>query len=151
MRILAVACNVVLFGFTCLVLVTDGPPQGTGYTVFTLWSLSTLVLSSMVISHGGASDSWLVRQVTRRSLDEQKKNGNVTFPSTVTGGVAIIANIIFLGFICWALVDQYPHPDEEGFIAFIALMIFTPILNLVVLLGGRNKALHGQPTTMAPQ
>jgi hypothetical protein len=47
--------------------------------------------------------------------------------------VAIICNIVFFGFVCWALVDQYPHPEEDGVIAFAVLMVLTPILSLVVL------------------
>jgi hypothetical protein len=48
--------------------------------------------------------------------------------------VAIIFNFIFLGFVCWALIDQYPHPKEGGVIAMSVLMVLTPILNLAVLL-----------------
>jgi hypothetical protein len=41
---------------------------------------------------------------------------------------------VFFGFVCWALIDQYPHPKESGVIAMAVLMVMTPILNLVVLL-----------------
>jgi hypothetical protein len=34
---------------------------------------------------------------------------------------------------CWAVVDQYPHPEEDGVIAFTVLRVLTPILSLVVL------------------
>jgi hypothetical protein len=51
--------------------------------------------------------------------------------------VAVICNIVFFGFVCWALVDQYPHPKEGGVIAMVVLMVLTPILNLVVLLPKR--------------
>jgi hypothetical protein len=56
--------------------------------------------------------------------------------------VAIICNIVFLAHFCWAFVDQYPHPEEEGFIAFTVLMVLTPILNVVVLF--RSKAGDGR-------
>ena len=55
MKIVAVILNIVLFGFTCLVLVTDGPPQEASYIVFTVWWLMTLILSAVVISRSGAS------------------------------------------------------------------------------------------------
>jgi hypothetical protein len=48
--------------------------------------------------------------------------------------VAIICNIVLLGFVCWALVDQYLHPKEDGVVAFAVLMGSTPILSLVALL-----------------
>ena len=73
MKIVAVICNIVLFGFTCLVLVVDGLPKGTSYIVFTLWSLLTLILSSVVISRSGASDGWLGLHMKRKPLEEQRK------------------------------------------------------------------------------
>jgi hypothetical protein len=48
--------------------------------------------------------------------------------------IAITFNIVFFGFVCRAIIDQYPHPKEEGIIAFTILMVLTPVLNLVVLL-----------------
>jgi hypothetical protein len=56
MKIAAVVCNIVLFGFTCLVLLADGLPKGASYIVITLWLLLTLILTSVVISRSGASD-----------------------------------------------------------------------------------------------
>jgi hypothetical protein len=47
--------------------------------------------------------------------------------------VAVICNIVLLAFTCWAFVDQYPHPEEDGLIAFTVLMVLTPILSLAVL------------------
>lgn len=107
MKIAAVICNIILFGFICLVLVSEGPSKEAIYTVFTIWWLLTLIISAVVISRSGAS--------------------------RIIRDVAIICNIVFLGFIGWALVDQYPHPNEPGFIPFVILMVLTPILNLVVL------------------
>ena len=40
------------------------------------------------------------------------------------------------------LVSQYPHPEEGGVIAFAVLMVLTPILNLVVLYGGRKRKME---------
>ena len=133
MKIVAVICNIVLFAFTCLVLVTDGPPKGASYILFTLWLLLTLILSSVVISRSGARDSWLGLQMKRKALEEQEKAVDLSSTSTVMSVVAIICNIILLGFTCWAFVDQYPHPEEDGVIAFAVLMVLTPILSLVVL------------------
>ena len=59
MKILAFTCNIILFIFTCLVLVTDGLPREAIYIVFTLWTLSTLILSAVVILRIGASEGWL--------------------------------------------------------------------------------------------
>ena len=108
MRTVALICNVALFVFSCVVLVIDGPPRGASYIVFTLWSLLTPILSSVAISRSEAS-------------------------TTLRIG-AILCNVVLVGFVCWALVDQYPHPEEDGVIAFTMLMVLTPILSLVALL-----------------
>lgn len=133
MKIAAVICNIVLFLFTCFVLVTDGPPKGASYIVFTLWSQLTRILSAVVISRIGASDGWLGLRMKRKSSEEQKKTDDLSSKITITRVVAIVFNIVSVGFVCWALVDQYPHPEEAGVIEFAVLMVLTPILSLVVL------------------
>lgn len=142
MKIMAVICNIVLFGFTCLVLLVDGLPKAVSYIVFTLWLLLTLILSSVVISRSGASDGWLGHPMKRKASEEQKKIDDLSSMNTVMRFVAIICNIVLLGFTCWAFVDQYPHPEEEGLIAFTVLMVLTPILSLVALFrsgGGKGQ------------
>jgi len=47
--------------------------------------------------------------------------------------VVCICNIVSFGFACWAIIDQYPHPDESGVIALEVLMVLTPILSVVAL------------------
>jgi hypothetical protein len=117
MRIAALTCNILLLGFTGVVLLVDGPPRAARYIVFTLWTLSTLILSAVVMARGGAA---------------------------TTKVVAIVGNIILMGFVGWAFVDQYPHPEEDGFIAFVVLMVLTPLLSLAVLARERFAA-HGGP------
>jgi hypothetical protein len=56
--------------------------------------------------------------------------------SAVTRSVAAVCNVVLLGFVYWAFVDQYPHPEEDGLVAFVVVMMVTPILSLVVLLRG---------------
>lgn len=116
-----------------LVLLVDGPPKGASYIVFTLWSLLTLILSSVVISRSGVSDGWLGLPMMRKASEEQKKTDDLSSTSTVMRVVAIIGNLVLSGFICWAFVDQYPHPEEDGLIAFAVLMVLTPILSMAVL------------------
>ncbi len=49
------------------------------------------------------------------------------------------ANVILLASLACAFVDQYPHPDESGFMAFVVVAAATPLLSAVVLfLGGRT-------------
>lgn len=107
MKILAVIFNIVLIGFTCLVLVTDGPPQGAAYVVLTLLTLLIPLFTAVVLFSS--------------SMGSMMKT------------VMIIVNIVLLGLSCWAIMSQYPHPGEEGVIAFTVILVLTPILNLLSL------------------
>ena len=49
MKIITIIINFVLFGFTCLVLLTDGLPKEVTYIVFTFLTLFIPVLSIIVI------------------------------------------------------------------------------------------------------
>jgi hypothetical protein len=140
MKILAIICNIILFGFICLVLVTDGLSGDIIYIVLNLWWMLTLIFNIVVLFRSGANDGWLNLQIKRKSMEGQKKNGELSLTSSVLRIVAIICNIIFIGFACWAFIDQYPHPKEYGLIAFAVLMILTPILSLVAfsLTGSRR-------------
>ena len=136
MRVAAVICNIVLFAFICLVLAVDGLPTEASYIVFTVWALMTLILSPAVISRRGASDGWLGLLMKGKASEQQEKVDGPSSTSTTMRTVAIICNVVFLAYFCWAFVDQYPHPEEEGFIPFAVLMVLTPILNLVALFCG---------------
>jgi hypothetical protein len=115
MKTAAIICNIVLFGFICLVLLTDGPPVGPYYILFTFWSLFTLIVNSTLL---------LCKS-----------------PNAVLKTCGILCNILFLAFAFCAYWDQYPHPQEEGFIAFTVLMAVTPALNLAVLSRRRSADL----------
>jgi hypothetical protein len=128
-KTLTVLCNIVLLGFTGLVLVTDGLPKEVPYIVFTMLLLLGPVFTVFVIVRSRTGDG------------------------TALWRAAATCNVILLGFIGWAIVDQYPHPDEEGFIEYVVLVVFTPLLNAAVLLHGdrvqRRRSL--QATSGAPQ
>ncbi len=133
MKTLAVICNAALFGFTCLVLLVDGPPEGASYIVFTLWLLFTLILSSVVISRTGANEGLAAIPRARDLLENERKTRDRSLSSNATRILAITSNVVLLGFICWAFVDQFPHPQEEGLIPYTILIVLTPVLSLMVL------------------
>jgi len=138
MKTLTVLCNIVLFGFTCFVLVTDGTPKEASYIVFTLLVVLIPILNVVVLFRSRADDGWVGPHMKEKALETQPKTDAISSRSTAIERVAVICNIILLGFACWAFVDQYPHPEEDGVIAFAVLMVLTPILSLVVLF--RNGA-----------
>jgi hypothetical protein len=144
MKIVAMICNVVLFGFTGLVLACDGPPRGVAYIVFTLLALLMPVFSAVVIFRMGSSEGWLGPREERAVPGGQGKMEGQAPGSTLTRAAAMVGNIVLIGFTWWAILDQYPHPEEDGVIAFAVLMVLTPILTLVVLLrGGTGTGLLG--------
>jgi hypothetical protein len=123
-RALAVLCNVVLAAATCLVLATEGAPKDAIYVVFTLLLMLIPLFTVFVLLRSRAEGT--------RPRPAGKAG------STTLGHVAVFANIVLLALICLAIVDQYPHPDEPGFLAFVALTVLTPILSALVLLRRRN-------------
>ncbi len=114
MKTLAILCNVVLFCFTCLVLVTDGLATQAIYIIFSLLLLLIPIFTVVAI----------VLSARRTAL----------------GPVAIICNIVLLAFSCWAFVDRYPHPEEDGFIAYVLLLALTPILSVALFLRNRQHS-----------
>ncbi len=123
MKTLAVLCSIASFLFTCMVFVTDGMSGEFVYAVFGVLLLLVPVLTVLALAGGGTVE-------VRRALKP----------------IAAGANIALLGFIAWAIVDQYPHPQEPGFIPYALLTVFTPILSAFVLL---RSAAHDRRREMA--
>ncbi len=109
MKLVTALCNAVLFLFTLLVLAVDGPPTKAPYIIFTAIVVLTPALTLFALA--------------RERLDRVRK-------------LAALGNVVMLGLFCWAFVDQYPHPDEQGFVAYTVLMVATPILSVVALSRG---------------
>jgi len=128
MKILAVICNVVFWGFFCMVMLTDGPPKGADI-LFSLIPLLMPIFNVVVI----------------RILSS---------PIRVVKLLALVSNIVWLGLACWLIVDRYPsHPKEEGLIEFVALMALTPLLSAVAIylsLRASEPALPKQIATSGP-
>ena len=108
MKIIAIICNLVLVGFTCFVIATDGFPREATHVVRALLVLLIPILSLLVISWSSVGTAMKI--------------------------AAVICNAVLIGFVFWALVEQYPHPKESGFIAYVVLLMLTPILNVAALL-----------------
>lgn len=102
MNAFAVVMNLLLVGFTAAVVATDGAPTQPVYIVLTLSLLLIPLLNAVVLA---SSHFVQLRRV-------------------LAGG-----NLLLVAFVGWAIVDQYPHPDEEGFIAFVIVTIAVPLLS----------------------
>jgi hypothetical protein len=133
MKIAALICNIALFGFIALVLFTEGPPHATVYIVFSVLTVVIPILNMVVISTIGASDGW--RGLSPRVVTPEGagKTGDRSSSGIVLKLVTLVSNIVLLAFACWAIIDQYPHPEEPGVIEMSVLMILTPILSALVI------------------
>lgn len=127
MKILAVASNIVLFMFTLLVLVTDGAPTAPVYITLTALLLVVPLLNVLVV-------------IDRSPRGDGSSAGRGRTHSTKSLGRALAAlNIALIAFVCWAVVDQYPHPEEEGLVAFVAVTLLVPLLSSVILLRNDSR------------
>ncbi len=123
MKTLAIALNALLLLFTCFVLATDGPPATLLSWLIALWGLLTLALSIAAIAR-------------IREGDARLRFAHPSSKSVLQRMVPAVMNLVSLGFVCWALVDQYPHPNEAGFLEFVILTVVTHALNIVTLFFG---------------
>jgi hypothetical protein len=126
MKITAIILNVILFLFSCLVLITDGLPKEAAYIVFSIWLFLTQIFSVAVLIFINPEKSGMV-------LADEKKIESITDKSAILRSAAVYANILTFGFVCWALADQYPHPAEPGFIEYVVLMLATPAVTIAAL------------------
>ncbi len=111
MKTVALLCNVVLVGFTGLVVATDGAPTAPVYVAFTLLVVLIPLFTIFVLAATRSRRAW-----------------------TPVPRITALCNIALVGFAVWAIVDQYPHPAEPGLVPFTALLLLTPILSAFTLL-----------------
>ncbi len=139
MKTFAVLCNLLSVAFTCLVIGTDGPPTKTAYIIFGALLLLVPVFSVVALVRSGAVRAWLSGGAGK----------GVPAASPAGSGAleraAAISNLVLIACLAAAIVDQYPHPNEEGYLAYVVLMLFTPVLSAVVLfLAARRAAPAGR-------
>lgn len=108
MKIIAVFCNVIFWGFFCMVMMTDGPPQGADI----LWAVLPFVMPVFNV---------LVLRL-------------LSSPGRAASLAAMIGNAVWLVLAVWVIAERYPsHPEEEGLLAYVALLALTPLLSMVAL------------------
>jgi hypothetical protein len=134
MRIAVVILNLVAFLFISFVLVTDGPPDPGADTVFAVLSLLTKVFSVLMILLTRDGGRWLGSCVRAKALVEHQRINRSTLVISSLVTLAMVCNIVVIGFACWHLAGQYNHPAETGAIPLVLLMVLTPLLSLAVLL-----------------
>ena len=109
MKTLAVLCNLALLAFTLFLLATEGTSEQLSYNVFALLLLLIPLFTVFAIARSAGGSGALQR-------------------------IAAVGNLVLLGLVVWAIVDQDPHPDEPGVVEFTLLALLVPLLNVVALL-----------------
>jgi hypothetical protein len=117
MRIATVVFNVALFLFTVVVLVTDGLSNEVAYNLLALLLLAVPALTVVVLG----------RRMRGASLDLYLRWS------------AVVCNVALAGFSYWSIASQYPHPKEDGIVAFMLLTMVTPILSALVVFESLKK------------
>ncbi len=107
MKAAAIILCIISCLFTLAVLSTDGPPERLFSFVRAGVNLFVPIFTIVVLS--------------LRPAREPLRNA------------AIVANIVDLALVCYGLVEQYPHPDEEGFIPYVILVSLTPVVSIIAL------------------
>lgn len=133
MKFTATVCNIALFGFTCLVLLSDGISRDATYMVLTLLLLMVPVLSLFMIVPGKEGNGWFSFIMKRTIREDQGKIDILSSFNTIMKIAVVISNGILFGFSCWTLVSQYPHPEEEGLLLYTILVLLTPVLSVLAI------------------
>jgi hypothetical protein len=133
MRGLTVTCNLVLLLFTLFVLATDWLPEQAAYVAFTLLLLLIPTFTAFALLRRGVGGSGPGLPGTGETREDQPETGAALPGTILLVRVAVVANLVLLAAVCWALVDQSPHPKEEGFLAYAVLTLLTPVLSAIVL------------------
>ncbi len=133
MKSVTAICNAALFAFTCLVLIADGPSTGPGYIVLSLLLLLVPILTVVALFFNGRRDPRPADRLNASSSSEPTAKGRSISSHSALSVAAIALNLILLGFVCWAFISTYPHPDEEGLLTFTVLVFLTPLLSILTI------------------
>lgn len=130
MKTLVTILNIVLVGFTLMVVTTEGGPTDIGHTILGVL-LFLVPLFNIIL-------------VLRLGLFNPAKGASNNAMNGAARIAAMLFNLILFGFGVWATIEAYPHPEEDGVLAFTILVLLTPIVSALVFLraipsGGSNS------------
>ncbi len=116
MMALAAVLDLVLAAFTALVIAGEGMPGEPVWFAFTVLAVVIPLASAVAL--------WWIRArpSARASAIEQATS---------------ISNALLLAGACWAVVRTWPHPPEDGVVAYAVLLLAAPVATLAALVRGR--------------
>ena len=116
MRIAGIVCNLLVLGSTAMTVVTEGLPSQMGYLTLTLSVLLVSLLSAVALA-------W-----SRTGIRLGTSAGKV--PEAI-----MLCNVLVCAACVWVAVSRYPYSEGNGIIPFAVLLVATPVLTVVALLG----------------
>jgi hypothetical protein len=120
MRIAAIVCNLLVLGSTAMTVVTEGLPGQVGYLALTLSVLLVSLLSAVALA-------W-----SRAGIRLGTSGGRV--PEAIVAAI-MLCNVLVCAACLWVAVSRYPYSEGNGIIPFAVLLVATPVLTVVALLG----------------
>jgi hypothetical protein len=125
-----------------MVMLTDGLSKQVVYNIFAFLLLLVPLFSVIVIFNCAARDGWLNFRLKRKEGDEQTNTESNCTQIIKMKMVAFICNIVLIVFSIWAIVDQYPHPDEEGYVPYLVFVFLTPVFSSITLFPSKKQAIR---------
>ena len=121
MRIAGIVCNLLVLGSTAMTVVTEGLPSQMGYLALTLSVLLVSLLSAVALA-------W-----SRTGIRLGTSGGKV--PEAIVAAAIMLCNVLVCAACLWVAVSRYPYSEGNGIIPFAVLLVATPVLTVVALLG----------------
>jgi hypothetical protein len=146
MKTPALLCNLALFALMGGIVATEGIPERPAYAAFTVVMLWAPAFTAFVI----------MRRLPDRGRPGPAANTGTSAAPSPGGGpdsrgmvmprIAASTNLVLSGFVCWALVSQYPYPEGRSVIPYAVVALLTPLLSLAVLVRAARPAALGRRT-----
>jgi hypothetical protein len=135
MKILTIICNIVLLGLACLGLLTNGISQN---VVFTFLLLLIPVLNIVLMFGSRVNYSRLMFNVKIKASEKKEEVDNLSSFYLFMKIVAIVLNVVLIGFVCWIYVIQHLVGSLNLF--FALFVILTPVLSVITItISSANK------------
>ena len=147
MNFSAMILNVALFGFTILIVLTEGLPKDLIYFLFTLFLFFVPVLNLFLLYLGilqkGLFSFRLKSRVPENSAVPEEKVvlREKHISGKIISSVAVLGNISLIILSCLALVHHFPFP-KEGIVAFVVLLLLTPVVSSLVILANGSTIIN---------
>lgn len=149
MKTLAVILNVILVLFTFMVIMTEGGSPDIAYNIFGILLFLVPLVNIVLISRLGFFNAARRSRVSRDMTDVPVKSPDISTMHGTVRNLAILLNLILIGFGIWAIIQAYPHPQEDGVLEYTILVLAAPILSLIVYF--RTKSSGGTMEVHVPE